>query len=178
MPNSWRKLVFLPLLLPLAACMPQPAAPVVGGNEAVAPIPEPAKPTPPTPVLSTRDAARKFAATPATALNVRTECRFKDETGYGGSLDLQVVDANIKRLKAEVTIPKRGVCRFDLAKFRQTRTLPSPVLSAKDTKCRIFVWEQGDTVTVAFHACQASCTGTAFSYLWPILVYRKKGECA
>jgi hypothetical protein len=158
--------------------MTQPPASVAGREETVAAKPEAAKPTPPPPVLSTREAARRFAATPARALNVSTDCHFKDETGYGGSLDLQVVEASIKRLKAEVRIPGRGVCRFDLAKFRQTRTLPSPVLTAKDTKCRVFVWEQGDTVTVAFHACQASCTGKAFSYLWPILVYRKKGECA
>lgn len=175
---AWPRLAVLPFLLSLVACMTQPVAPVTVGEAPAAAQPEPSVPAPPPPVLSTREAARQFAAVPARALNVRTECRFKDETGYGGSLDLQVVEASIKRLKAEVAIPKRGVCRFDLAKFRQTRTLPSPILSAKGTKCRIFVWEQGDMVTVAFHACQASCTGRGFSYLWPILVDRKKGECA
>jgi hypothetical protein len=158
--------------------MTQPAVPVAVGEEPAVAQSGPAQATPQPVVRSTREAARQFAAAPVRALNVRTECRFKDETGYGGRLDLQVEEASIKRLKAEVAIPKRGVCRFDLAKFRQTRSLPSPILSAKGTKCRIFVWEQGDLVTVAFHACQASCTGKAFSYLWPILVDRKKGECA
>lgn len=178
---TWHRLTLLSLPWLLAACMTQPAAPVVhrdaGGDVgkksaaarplgviAVAPAGKPAKPGP--------------APIPVRPLNVSTQCEFKDEAGTHGRMALQIEEASVKRFNARVTLGKRGVCNFDLAGFRQTATLPTPVLSASDTACRVYMWEQGNAVTVAFSACHSHCTADSFDYLWPILVDNPSGKCA
>lgn len=181
MAPTWHRLILLSLPLLLTACMIQPAAPVVHRNPggdveqksvaarplgviAVAPAGKPAKPVP--------------APIPVRPLNVSTQCEFKDEVGTHGRMALQIEEANVKRFNAQVTMGKRGVCNFDLAGFRQTATLPTPVLTSSDTACRVYVWEQGNAVTVAFSACHSHCTADSFDYLWPILVDNPSGECA
>ena len=125
---------------------------------------------------------RKLKPMPDKELNVRTHCRFKDVAGGRGSLDLQVSQAEVKRFLAEVSIPRQGVCRFDMKDFKQTDKLPNVVLSDAASGCTVRMWEQemGKTkgVTVAFNNCQAKCEGDAFSYLWPILVDPRNGRCA
>lgn len=156
------------------------------------PAPEPVTPEPsvpvagetPTPPSQTEAAVprkpprKKPSAIPTRPINVSVECKFKDETGYGGRLSLEVAEAEVRKFSAEVNIPKRGMCRFDLAGFSQTRSLPTPILSAKKGKCQVRVWEQEDQVTVAFTACATQCSAGAINYLWPILVDRPKGGCS
>ncbi len=121
---------------------------------------------------------RKLKPIPDRELNVRTRCAFKDVQGGRGSMDLQVTKAEVKRFVAEVTIPQQGVCRFDMKQFEQTARMPNVVLNDKGSACTVRMWEQGKGVTVAFNACQARCSGDAFSYLWPILVDTRSGRCA
>jgi hypothetical protein len=175
MSKPWRHLMLFPLLPALAACMIHPASPVVtrdGGDQSGAKSAA-AKPRD---VYAGR--AAKRAPLPIRALNVTAQCDFKDEMGTHGTLALDVEDANVKNFTAQVNIPKRGVCNFDLARFRQTSKMPTPVLSDGASACRVFVWEQGSAVTVAFSACRSYCTADAYDYLWPILVDRKNGTCA
>lgn len=121
---------------------------------------------------------RKLKPIPDKELDVRTRCAFKDVQGGRGSMDLQVTKAEVKRFVAEVTIPKQGVCRFDMKQFEQTARMPNVVLNDKGSACTVRMWEQGKGVTVAFNSCQARCSGDAFSYLWPILVDTRSGRCA
>jgi hypothetical protein len=93
-------------------------------------------------------------------------------------MDLQVVKAEVKRFVAEVTIPKQGLCRFDMKNFEQTAKLPNVVLTDSSSGCIVRMWEQEKGVTVAFNSCQTQCSGDAFSYLWPILVDTKNGRCS
>ena len=93
-------------------------------------------------------------------------------------MDLQVSKAEVKRFTAAVSIPKQGLCRFDMKHFEQTAKLPNVVLSDRETACTVRMWEQDKGVTVAFNSCQAKCSGDAFSYLWPILVDTRSGRCA
>lgn len=142
------------------------------------------------PTTETRQAPALAKAPPATAkparpgpipvrpLNVRTECSFRDETGYNGLLKLEVAEAKVHAFAVKVHIPKHGVCRFDLKDFRQTRELPAIELSQQRGRCIVRVWEQGERVTVAFQQCEKMCSGNAHSYLWPILNDRDKGSCA
>lgn len=123
-------------------------------------------------------ANRKLDPIPTRPLNVKTRCTFRDPTGYRGRLDLQVKEADVKRLVAEVTIPKRGTCRFDLKNFQQAETLPTVTLKTAGSDCAVRVWEQTGRVTVAFRDCQAQCSGESFDYLWPILVEAKTGRCS
>lgn len=121
---------------------------------------------------------RSLKPMPDRELNVRTRCRFHDVAGGRGTMDLQVTKAEVKRFVAEVSIPKQGLCRFEMKNFHQTATLPNVVLTDDASGCVVRIWEQGKGVTVAFNACQSMCGGDAFSYLWPILVDTRNGRCS
>ena len=168
-----------PALL-LAACATPPA-----------PEPEPA----PTPVAAPEVAepparariesqplkhllGRNLKPIPDKALEVSTKCNFRDVAGGRGSMDLRVSKAEVRRFVAQVSIPKQGICRFDMKNFEQTATLPNVVLTDRETGCVVSMWEQERGLTVAFNACQARCSGDAFSYLWPILVDTRSGRCS
>lgn len=115
---------------------------------------------------------------PTRALNVVTECRFRDESGYNGLLRLAVQEAQVQAFEATVNVPGRGACRFDLKNFRQTRELPNVELNHLRDPCIVRLWEQGERVTVAFQQCKKMCSGTAWDHLWPILNDRRDGSCA
>ena len=121
---------------------------------------------------------RNLKPIPDKALDVRTKCSFRDVAGGHGSMDLQVTRAEVKRFVAQVSIPKQGICRFEMKNFEQTARLPNIVLTDQATGCVVSMWEQGKGLTVAFNACQAKCSGDAFSYLWPILVDTRSGRCS
>lgn len=158
----------------LAACatpekMPPPAAEAPPSPPAPAPVatvkPQAPKPAKPGPI-------------PVRPLNVRTECSFRDETGYSGALKLDVTEAKVHAFEAKVTIPKRGACRFDLKDFRQTMELPAIELKQTKGRCIVRMWEQGSRVTVAFQECERMCSGNSYTSLWPILAERVDGSCA
>jgi hypothetical protein len=143
--------------------------------------PPAAEPSPPAPPVDTAPAARKPAARapiPLRPLNAKTECSFRDESGYHGLLKLDVAEAKVNVFEAKVNIPKRGACRFALKDFRQTKALPVIELSQTKGRCIVRVWEQGERLTVAFQQCERMCSGNAGTYLWPILNDRRDGSCA
>lgn len=111
-------------------------------------------------------------------IKVNANCSFRDPDGYGGRLDLQVDDSQVRRLQAEVNVPQRGNCTFDLKDFRQTASQPAVVLSAASSACTVRLWEQEGRVTVAFNNCRDRCGGGSFDYLWPILVDAGTGRCS
>jgi hypothetical protein len=161
----------------LAGCAtPEPPPPVA--------VPAPAPPAPPAAAPEPRQdklkhlANRHLKPMPVRPLNAKASCSFKDETGYRGRLRLDVKEAAVKRLEASVDVPKRGRCSFDLKDFRQAETLPTVVLAARKSDCKVSLWEQGDQVTVAFRDCRAECSGDSVDYLWPILVDNRKGSCS
>ncbi len=114
---------------------------------------------------------------PLRTFSLGTQCRFKDETGNFGSATVDVVNSKVNAFKAELTMPKRGTCRFDLAQFRQTQALPSVELTgARD--CRVHMWEQGEQITVAFANCHHLCSpASAQDYVWPLLIDKATGQC-
>jgi hypothetical protein len=122
-------------------------------------------------------ANRTLTPIPDRPLNVKTTCNFRDPTGYNGRLDLQVKDADVRRFRAEINVPKRGSCRFDMKEFRQADTQPI-WLAAGRSDCAVRMWEQEGRVTVAFRDCKAQCSGETFDYVWPILVDAKTGKCS
>lgn len=119
----------------------------------------------------------KLKPMPLRTFSVSTECRFKDETGNFGSATIDVVNSKVNAFKAEITMPKRGTCRYDLSQFRQTQALPSVELTgARD--CRVHMWEQGEQVTVAFANCHQLCSpASAQDYVWPLLIDKASGRC-
>lgn len=131
------------------------------------------------PVRPSRPATRPGQKPPpiaVRALNVSSDCAFRDPTGYRGAMKLKVADAEVQAFEAKVDIPEQGVCRFALTDFRQTETLPNVVLRARDSACTVRMWEQGRRVTVAFNDCADRCApSAAYPYLWPILAHRSGG---
>lgn len=169
----------------LAGCAVQPPAPEVrsGGEAVPAPrAPEAARPTPPPAApdsrQSTRLAARQHAAQGKRPLTVHTSCRFADETGYSGRLDLAVDHDDVRQLAADVSIPRHGNCHFALPEFRQAGLRPGVLLNSLGGACTVRMWEQGARVSVAFSNCAAHCSGGSHEYLWPILVDTRTGECS
>jgi hypothetical protein len=111
-------------------------------------------------------------------LNAKAGCSFRDPDGYRGSLQLDVRQASVKRFEASVSVPKQGDCNFKLKDFEQTQSAPIVMLAARQTSCKVSLWEQGEQVTVAFRDCRAECSGNSVDYLWPILVDNRKGSCS
>lgn len=167
-----RRAFFLSVLL-LAAC----ASPEQ--------MPEPEVPAPP-PVAKPPPAAPRVAAPKpkrpgpiaTRALNIKADCRFRDETGYSGAMKLVIEEARVLSFNATVNIPRQGICRFDLKNFRQVRELPTVELNHLRDRCVVRAWSQGERITVAFHQCQNMCSGNAADYLWPILTDTRDGSCA
>ena len=151
------------------------------------PPPPPAPPPPPKKVEAPRIesqplkhlANRDLKPMPIKPLNVKTRCTFRDEvTGTRGQLDLQVKENEVTRFTAQVNIPKRGICRFDIKDFGQVKSQhPVTLTSLNGNTCAVRMWEQGTRYTVAFNECSARCEGNAFEYLWPILIDGKTGRC-
>ena len=158
----------------LAGCATPPEKPAPVVTEQPAPPSEAAiaKPTP-----RILKEPKRPGPIPVRPLTVAAECSFRDEVGYGGSLKLAVQEAQVQDFDAAVHIPKRGMCRFALKDFQQTRSLPNVELIHRSNGCIVRMWEQGERVTVAFQQCEHMCTAGAYPYLWPILADRQDGSC-
>lgn len=170
----------VPLSLLLAACAtpeppPVPVPPAARAEADAQPSPPPPERRP-NAVLK-HLANRDLKPIPTRPLNAKTSCAFRDQMGYGGRLNLDVKNAAVKRFDAQVNIPKRGTCRFQLRDFEQTQTAPVQ-LTSNQTGCKVHMWEQADQVTVAFRDCRSECSGDSVDYLWPILVDNRKGRCS
>lgn len=165
-----RLIGLMALLLGACASAPETPEPVVPSGS----TPKPA------PVARTRPAPKtvKPAPIPTRPITVRTDCAFRDETGYNGAMKLAIDQARVQAFDAWVSIPRSGTCRFDLRNFTQTRELPTVELKHRSDRCVVRVWEQGERVTVAFNECQKMCSGDAWEQLWPILNDRRDGSCA
>lgn len=121
---------------------------------------------------------RNLKPQPTRLLDVRSRCSHRDAIGTQTRLDLLVRQSEVKTFSAEVTMKDHGTCRFRLADFDQVERMPQALLRHRSEKnCSVRMWEQGTRVTVAFNSCPKSCEGDAFSYLWPIMVEAKSGQC-
>lgn len=114
---------------------------------------------------------------PAHALNVKSDCSWKDETGYNGAMKLRVAQGLVQEFSATVNHPKHGTCRFNLADFHQTKDFPTVELKGNVSRCAVRMWEQGRQIAVGFDNCNANCSGDAVDYLWPILADAYNGSC-
>ena len=124
-------------------------------------------------------ANRKLAPIPDRPLNVRTRCNFRDHTGYRGRLDLRVDDSAVKRLSAEINVPRQGSCRFEMKDFLQAdKRLAVLAATREQDECKVRIWQQEGRVTVAFRDCSSYCSGESFDYVWPILVDTGTGKCS
>ncbi len=123
------------------------------------------------------DAKARLKPMPLRSLSLNTQCSFRDETGNFGKATVNIANSRVDALKVELTMPKRGSCRYDLASFRQTQALPSIELTGP-RNCRIHIWEQAEQITVAFADCHQMCApSSAHDYVWPLLIDKATGQC-
>ncbi|MBI5785309.1 MAG: hypothetical protein HZA64_07630 [Rhodocyclales bacterium] len=172
---------FVVVLLAGCATKEPPVAAKPAPTPAPAPAPAAAKPAPapaaPTETYS-RLAGRSIKPIAVRPITVKTDCSYRDPTGYGGKLKLAVTNSQVSAMQAEIQVPKRGKCAFALKDFHQTAKEPSVTLSSHKGGCTVRVWEQEGKVTVAFNSCKDRCQGDSFDYVWPILVDAKSGKCS
>lgn len=127
---------------------------------------------------STLDPRRVAAQLSSRAVNVSTECSFKNETGYSGRAAVDVANGDAKLVKVSVNVPSQGQCDFDMSGFTQVKGGAMVELQHPRDGCTARMWEQGSQVTVAFSNCAARCSPTAsFKYIWPVLIDRTNGQC-
>lgn len=120
----------------------------------------------------------KLKALEAKPIDLVTSCRFKNETGYSGTMTAEIRDGVVKRLSTSVKIPDQGSCNFEWDGFVQRQRLPSIELYNSRDGCTAKIWQQGRQVTVSYSNCAQRCTSSnAFKYVWPVLVDRSSGRC-
>ena len=158
-----RVAILVALAVGLASCATPPPPPPP-------PKPKPKPPPPPPPPPP------KVIKKPKPKLNVVSECKFRNVTGYNGRAKLHLAESKVQHFEARVNIPRRGRCNFRHKDFRQVRHQPHVELSSKKG-CTVRMWQQGRQLTVAFADCKRHCSGNAADYLWPILVDKPTGKC-
>lgn len=115
---------------------------------------------------------------PEKPLTVSSQCVRKDELGTLTRLKLKVKDSAVSTFSANIEMPKKGRCQFDLKDFHQTAKLPQVILTHREYQdCTVRMWSQERQVTIAYNACAQACSGSGFDYLWPTLVDSRSGRC-
>ena len=63
-------------------------------------------------LASPSSAGKRLRPMPWRPLDVRADCRFRDEAGYTTRITLDVAQSKVNDFNADVDIPRRGSCRF------------------------------------------------------------------
>ena len=135
------------------------------------------EPAPKPPVPPSQTPSPDGTPAPVVGLTFKGSCIAKDETGYAENAQIDVADGTVNALAVRIDVPKRGSCRYALAAFRQTQTLPFVELQARSNPaCSLRMWKQEDRITLVATACAGKCTKGAFDYAWPV-AFQETGGC-
>ncbi len=116
---------------------------------------------------------------PDRAIDLAGRCEQTEEDGYRENASLRVVDNQVQALSWQLSVGRRGSCRFELADFRQTRSRPHIEPSARDGgRCKLLVWQEPRHVTLAHADCQSRCSAGIYEEAWPVLFNPRTGQCA
>jgi hypothetical protein len=112
---------------------------------------------------------------PLRTFSVSTQCNFRDETGNFGKATVDIANSKVNALKVELTMPKRGSCRYDLASSAR----PRPCRPSSSRRPRLphhhgsrasrSPWPS-PTATPVFPS-------SAHDYVWPLLIDKATGQC-
>ncbi|MFA7665972.1 MAG: hypothetical protein WCY32_07615 [Burkholderiaceae bacterium] len=107
-------------------------------------------------------------------------CARTEVDGFRERARLRVQANRVTELSWEMTIGRKGSCRFDLAGFRQTRAGPHLELQALDgSGCRLMVWQEPRRVTLAHTGCANRCVPRGIDdQAWPAMFDPRSGRCA
>ena len=116
---------------------------------------------------------------PDRPIDLAGRCMQTEEDGYREDASLNVVDNQVQALSWQLSVGRRGSCRFELSDFRQTRSRPHIELQARDGgRCKLLVWQEPRQVTLAHADCESRCSAGIYSEAWPVLFNPHTGQCA
>lgn len=156
------------ILLILTGCSNIPF--LDGGSRAPAPAPTAPAPAP----------APKLSKPKPGTINLVGNCDQREVDGFEESAQVVVENSVIKDLTWKMKIGRKGMCRFEGAKFKQTRVKPSITLEAIDgSGCKLLMWTDPRRVTLAHSNCAKYCTPTkVYDKAWPVMFDPNTGACA
>lgn len=107
-------------------------------------------------------------------------CEQTEVDGFSERARLLVRANQVQALSWDVTVGRRGSCRFELAEFRQTKRRPHIELVARDgSGCRLLVWQEPRRITLAHANCANRCVpGGIDDQAWPAMFDPRTGGCA
>ncbi len=112
-------------------------------------------------------------------ISLSGRCKQTDHGGYTEDATVNVAGGKVTALDWKIRIPRRGTCRFDGRRFRQTKFAPSIELVARDgSGCKLLMWSDPRRVTLAHAGCAKFCTRGVYSKAWPVMFNPKSGRCA
>ena len=113
------------------------------------------------------------------AIHLDGFCAQTEEDGFRERARLAVRSNQVQALSWEITVGRKGSCRFDLSEFRQTKTRPHIELVARDRSgCRLMIWQDPRRVTLAHSGCERSCSPGIYDQAWPVMFDPATGGCA
>ena len=114
------------------------------------------------------------------AIDLDGRCEQTEDDGFHERARLLVQNNRVEALSWEITLGRRGVCRFEQGEFRQTRSRPHIELTARDgSGCRLMVWQEPRRITLAHANCANRCTPASVDeQAWPAMFDPRTGGCA
>ncbi len=103
-------------------------------------------------------------------------CEQREEDNYYDNIKLKVNNNVVEKMEWTAN-PRQGRCQFNLANFNQVKTRPQVDLQSKiDRKCHIYMWNNGQYISVSVLNCQKVCKPN--NHILPILLNERTGSCA
>lgn len=102
-------------------------------------------------------------------------CEQREEDGYYDNIRLKVTHNVVEQMEWTAN-PGGGFCQFNLKDFKQVKARPQVDLqSTKDRRCHVYIWENGQHITVSTQNCKSLCTQN--DELLPILLNPRTNSC-
>ncbi len=158
------------ILLILSGCSNIPF--LEGSGKAPAPTPKASGPAP--------AAAPKLTRRKPGTINLVGNCDQREVDGFEESAQVVVENSQIIDLTWKMKIGRKGSCKFEGAKFRQTRIKPSITLEAIDgSGCKLLMWSDPRRITLAHSNCAKYCSPKkVYDKAWPVMFDPNSGGCA
>lgn len=114
------------------------------------------------------------------AIDLDGYCAQTELDGFRERAQLRVRDNRVQALAWEITVGRKGSCRFDLAGFRQVKARPHIELLANDgSGCRLLIWQEPRRITLAHSNCASRCVPRGIEeQAWPAMFDPRTGGCA
>ena len=109
-------------------------------------------------------------------VTLNAACEQREDDGHYDKINLKIVQNTVQSLDW-TSNPRQGKCQFKLADFTQVATQPQADLQSRfDKQCHLYVWQNGQYVTVSTNNCAKVCAVN--DYLLPVLLDPNTGACS